>query len=119
MTYQVKTTSSREVLHDDPESIPSDKGTIVFRNIRRRDRREMCDLSLDFGNIIIRRLEICYQPQLMRSYSPIILMATISLVTLWEAFHTVPKEPVPSFSSNVYATEGSALDVDSFILKEW
>jgi hypothetical protein len=38
------------------------------------------------------------------------------LVILWEAFHTVPKEPVPSFSSNVYATEGSAFEVDSFIL---
>jgi len=78
----------------------------------------MSNLCLDFRNVIIRRLEICYQPQLMRSYSPIVLIATISLVTLWEAFHTVPKEPVPSFSSNVYATEGSALDVHSFILKE-
>jgi hypothetical protein len=24
------------------------------------------------------------------------------------AFHTVPKDPVPSFSSNVYAADGSA-----------
>jgi hypothetical protein len=78
----------------------------------------MCDLCLNFGNIIICRLEICCQSQLIRQYSPIILIATISLVMLWEAFHTVPKEPVPSFSSNVYATEGSALDVDSFILEE-
>jgi hypothetical protein len=79
----------------------------------------MCNLCLNFGYIIICRFEICCQSQLLRSYSPIILMATISLVILCEAFHTVPKEPVPSFSSNVYATEGSALDVDSFILEEW
>jgi hypothetical protein len=78
----------------------------------------MCYLCLNFGNIIICRLEICHQSRLVRRYSPIILMATISLVILWEAFHTVPKEPVPSFSSSVYATDGSALDVDSFISDE-
>jgi hypothetical protein len=78
----------------------------------------MCNFCLNFGNVIIRRLEIYYQSQLARSCSPIILIATISLVTLWEAFHTVPKDPVPSFSNSVYATEGSALDVDSFISEE-
>ena len=39
---------------------------------------------------------------------PIILMATICLVLLSEAFHTVPKLPVPSFSNKVYAADGSA-----------
>lgn len=28
------------------------------------------------------------------------------------AFHTVPKDPVPSFSSSVYATDGSAKSRD-------
>jgi hypothetical protein len=41
--------------------------------------------------------------------APICLIATICFVSLWMPFHTVPNEPVPSFSRRVYWLAGLEL----------
>ena len=82
---------------------------------------EVGDFLLDFGDVVIRVLEICNGKVRVRPHegkvkttsvpSPICLTATICLVSLWIALYTVPKLPVPSFSKSVYWLAGLLLGI--------
>ena len=83
--------------------------------------REVGDLLLDFGYVVVGVFEICvgelrFEPIIMQGPEreegqgvPICLIATICFVSLCIALYTVPKLPVPSFSSSVYWLAGFVL----------
>lgn len=57
--YQIKTTASGQVLHDDPQSPSPDEAPIIPRHMLRVARRQVGDFRLDLGDVVVCRFQIC------------------------------------------------------------